>query len=106
MMVSVGTFDGRSTQGAVTGNSPDPADATIESGLILYELVPWDYYVDGTYWNGWNLVKGPTLVPSADSYGVIAVELGGDRELRVETFPGLKPADIEGFSSAALTYVR
>ena len=106
IMVSVGTFDGRSTQGAVTGNSPDPADVTIESGLVLYELVPWDYYVDGTYWNGWNLVKGPTLVPRADSYGVIAVELVGDRELRVETFPGLKPADIEGFSSAALTYVR
>ena len=106
IMVSVGTFDGRSTQGAVTGNSPDPADVTIESGLVLYELVLGDYYVDGTYWNGWNLVKGPTLVPRADSYGVIAVELVGDRELRVETFPGLKPADIEGFSGAALTYVR
>ena len=37
---------------------------------------------------------------------VIVVELVGDRELRVETFPGLKPAEVEGFSSAALTYVR
>jgi hypothetical protein len=52
------------------------------------------------------LVKGPTLLPRTESYGVIAVELVGDRELRVETFPGLKPADIEGFSTAALTYVR
>ena len=106
IVVSVGTFDGRSTQGVVTGNSPDPADVTIESGLILYELRPWDYYADGTFWNGWNLVKGPTLLPRTESYGVIAVELVGDRELRVETFPGLKPADIEGFSTAALTYVR
>ena len=30
------------------------------------------------------------------------VELVGDRELRVEMFPGLVPADIEGFSAAAL----
>ena len=106
IMVSVGTFDESSAWGAVTDNSPDPADVTIESGLILYELRPWDYYVDGTYWNEWNLVKGPTLVPTTESYGVIAVELVGDRELRVETFPGLEPADIEGFSGAELTYVR
>ena len=106
IVVSVGTFDERATTGAVTGNRPDPVDVTIESGLILYELRPWDYYVDGTYWNQWNLLKGPTLVPRTESYGVIAVELVGDRELRVEMFPGLVPADIEGFSTAALTYVR
>lgn len=106
IVVSVGTFDERATTGAVTGNSPDPVDVTIESGLILYELRPWDYYVDGKYWNQQNFLRGPTLVPRTESYGVIAVELVGDRELRVEMFPGLVPADIEGFSTAALTYVR
>ena len=50
--------------------------------------------------------KRPTLVTGNESYGVIAVQLVGDRELRVETFPGLRPADIEGFSGAELTYVR
>ena len=67
---------------------------------------PGDYYVDGKYWNQQNFLRGPTLVPRTESYGVIAVELVGDRELRVEMFPGLVPADIEGFSAAALTYVR
>ncbi|MDG2908634.1 MAG: hypothetical protein P6D49_10085 [Acidimicrobiales bacterium] len=106
VVVSIGTFDGRSTQGAVAGNAPDPADVTIESGLVLYELVSYEFYVDGQYWNGRQLAKSPVLVAGDESYGVVAVQLVRDRELRVEAFPGLKPEEVEGFSGAELTYVR
>jgi len=109
VFVSIGTFDGRSTQATVAGNRPDPADVTIDSGLVLYELVSYDYYVDGQHWDRTSLVKGLSLVPASESdgvVGVIAVQLVGERELLVETFPGLTLAEVEGFSDAVLTYVR
>jgi hypothetical protein len=68
--------------------------------------VSYEFYVDGEYWNGRQLAKSPVLVAGEESYGVVAVQLVGDRELRVEAFPGLKPEEVEGFSGAELTYVR
>jgi len=107
VVVSIGTFDGASAQHGVAGNAPDPGDVSIESGVIVYELVDYDYYVDGERWDRVSLVKG-IEARNLDGriYGVVLLQLIDDRTLRVETFPGKTAPQVDGFTASALIYER
>ncbi|MCH8991924.1 MAG: hypothetical protein IIA44_09290, partial [Acidobacteria bacterium] len=107
VVVSIGTFDGASVQFAVRGNAPDPGDVSIESEVVVYELVDYDYYVDGERWDRVSLVKG-IEARNLDGriYGVVLFQLVDDRTLRVETFPGKTAPQVTGFTASALIYER
>ncbi|MGD2051435.1 MAG: hypothetical protein PVI35_03070, partial [Acidimicrobiia bacterium] len=106
VMVSIGTFQDRSGQFAVAGNGPDPADVTTGSGPVVYKLVDWDYWVDGDRWDRISFAAGITATPGSGAAGIIAVELTGARELRVEIVPGSTPAEFTGFGPDAVVYTR
>jgi hypothetical protein len=106
IVVSIGTFDGESRQFAVLGNGPNPADVSADTGPVVYELVGWEYYVDDEPWNRTTFATGIAAVADNHVQGVIAVELTGQRRLRVEILPGTTSAEFSGFGSDALTYTR
>ena len=107
VVIPIGTFDGASAQYGVRGNAPDPSDVSVESGVVSYELVDYDYYTDGERWDRVSLVKGiEARNTDGRIYGVVLFQLVDDRTLKVETFPGEIGSQVEGFSSSALTYER
>ncbi len=107
VMVSIGTFDGVSVQYGVRGNTPDPADVSMDSGVVKYELVDYDFYVDGDRWDRMSLVKGISVTNyDTATHGVVLFELLDDRTLQVETFPGRTAEQVGGFTDQALLYER
>jgi len=107
VVISIGTFDGVSVQKAVSGNTPDPRDVSVESGVVAYELVDYDYYVDGERWDRISLVKGiEARNMDQGTSGVVLFQLLDDRTLKVETFPGRTASQVDGFTEAALLYER
>lgn len=106
VVVSIGTFDGRSRQFAVLGNAPDPAEVSADSGLVVYDLVDWDYFSAGERWDRRSHATGIEAIPGDVVHGVIAVQLIGDRTLLVEVFPGSTSADISALGPNASTYTR
>ncbi len=107
VVVSIGTFDGVSAQLAVRGNAPDPRNVSIESGVVMYELVDYDYYVEGERWDRVSLAKG-IEARNLDGRisGVVLFQLVDDRTLRVETFPGKTAPQVDGFTASVLIYER
>ena len=107
VVISIGTFDGVSVQKAVRGNTPDPRDVSVESGVVVYELVDYDYYADGERWDRISLAKGiEARNMDQGTFGVVLFELLDDRTLKVETFPGKTAAQVDGFTESALLYER
>ncbi len=106
IIVSIGTFDGRSAQFAVLGNAPDPAAVSAATGLVVYDLVAWDYLVAGERWDRRSHATGIEAVPDNVVQGAIAVQLTGDRTLLVEVFPGSTSADVTALGPDSLTYTR
>ncbi len=106
VMVSVGTFDGRSTQGVVTGNAPDPATVDTDTGLVLYELRDFDLWSGDERWDQQTHALGVTVRPAERIHGTLAVRMVDDRRLLVEGFPGLSPDEVDGLTDAAVAYVR
>ncbi len=107
VIISIGTFNGVALQAGVVGNSPDPKDVTVGTGLVMYELVPFEYWVEGERWDRISLAKGiEARNDDSYTYGVVLFQLIDDMTLRVEAIPGANAGDVEGFSAAALVYER
>lgn len=106
IIVSIGTFIDSAEQFAVKGNSPDPANISVDEGLVSYELVDFEYYKGEQCWNRTSLVKGLKVKNSEYVHGVILLQLIDDRELKVEIFPGKSADEVTGFTNAAKIYVR
>lgn len=87
-------------------NIPDPAKITVESGLIKYELVDYDFYYDSEQWDRNTLVKGLELKNSDSVYGTVLVELIDNRTLKVEIFPDKVAEEVDMFSDSAKIYER
>ena len=104
----VGYGEGDSNQFGVKGNSPDPAGVSIESGLIKYELVDYDYIAsNGSRWDRISFAKGLKTVGMENTQGVVLVQmLGGGRKIKFETFPGKTASEAGGFTGAARIYER
>lgn len=106
VVVSIGTFDGRSAQFAVLGNGPDPAWVSVATGVVVYELVRWDYLANGDRWDRATHATNIRAIPGDQVDGIIAIQVIADRELLVEVTPGARAEDFAGFSQEAATYRR
>jgi len=106
VIVSIGTFVDTAKQFAVLGNSPDPATISMEAGLVVYELVDFEYVINDTVWDGQSLVKGLTVRTSEYVQGVILLQLLDARALKVEIFPEKTASEVSGFTDAYKMYER
>ena len=90
----------------VKSNSPDPADVSVATGQILYELVDYDYYDGDVRWDRESLVRGLKLRNSDFVQGVVLFQLTENRRLKVEIFPDTIAAGVGTFTENAMIYVR
>lgn len=106
VMVSLGDFGGEPRQFGVFGNVPDPAEVGVEDGLVVYELVGYDFYDGDARWDREHLVQGLEIRNDDQVHGVVLLQLTDSGHLQVEVFPGQTAAEVTGFTAGALVYVR
>ena len=83
----------------VEGNAPDPANVSVESGLLKYELVARETLEEQGVRERTRNLQGEVLA-------VFLVEMLQDRTIKVEVFPGRSASQVTGFSEAARLYHR
>ena len=106
-IISLGDFAGEAKQFGAKGNSPDPKSVGVESGLVKYELVDFDYKDEtGAYWNRMNYAKGLKAANSDEVKGTVLVQLLQARKLKLEIFPGKNASEVSGFTGSAKIYER
>lgn len=106
IVVSIGTFIDTAQQFTVKGNSPDPANISVDDGLVIYELVDSEYVKNDTVWDGISLVKGLKVQNTEYVQGVILLQLIEDRKLKVEIFPNQTVDEVSVFTDDFNIYVR
>ncbi len=106
IIVSIGTFVDSADQFGVSGNSPDPANVSVETGLVKYELVGYGYYNGDEEWDIITLVKGLKVKNNDDVRGVVLFQLIEDQKLKVEIFPNETAETVSGFTEDSMIYVR
>ena len=84
----------------VKGNTPDPANVSVQTGLLEYELV--GYTKTGAERHG----VSSTVNNDNNILGVFLVEMLTDRRIKVEVFPGKTASQVDGFTGAAKIYER
>ena len=95
-------------QFGVKGNSPDPKDISVDTGLVRYELVQKDWAdAAGNYWGRMTLITGVLAKNHEDRlWGTALVQMLADRRLKAEVFPGKAAQQVTGFSEQAVVYER
>jgi hypothetical protein len=83
---------------AVPSNAPDPAAVSRKTGLVKYSLLNPN---EGNV--GQGLARGDSL---RQPRLLLLVQLLDESKLKVESFPGQAPEEIDGFSDAASLYLR
>ena len=81
----------------IKGNAPDPADISVATGMVKYELVAREF------------VPGSTIkTRNIDSkiLGIFLAEMLEDRKIKGEVFPGKKASEVKGFTDNAKIYER
>lgn len=106
IIVSLGSYNNQPRQFGVKNNSPDPANVSVDTGQILYELVDYEYYDGDVLWDRESLVKGLKLRNSDYVQGVVLFQLIEDRKLKVEIFPDTTADGVGTFTENAMIYVR
>ena len=108
VVVSLGDFGGEARQFAVVGNSPNPATIGVGSGVVVYELVKYDYKTEsGENWDRWHFAKmGKAYGRDDQKEGVVLVEMIEDRKMKMEWFVGGSASTVKGFSGKEKVYVR
>ena len=106
--VSVRNFGGRSAQFGVRGNTPDPADVEVATGLVRYELVDWTYYVadSGERWDRFSPAGGIVVRNTDHVGGILLAQMLEDGSLSAEVFLGNAALAQEGFTSSATIFER
>lgn len=107
--ISMGSWNGDDTghQFAVKGNTPDPKEVSVASGPVKYEL--WAGMFTTANGDIWSRVvyAGPvTRSVSQDFFGTVLVQMTGDRQVKIERFPGKRASEVSGFTDAAELYER
>ena len=109
IVVSVGDFGGRGDQLGVTSNSPDPKEVGVNTGIVKYELVPYEYYTGNEKWDGISYVKNIKNIKARNTNeirGTALFEMIGNRKLKAEFFVGKKANEVSGFTDNAKIYER
>ena len=106
---SLGDFQGMAEEFGVKENSPDPSKVGVDTGLVKYELVQFDYVLGDTGKNWDRRSYAKNIKAKNDDYnmkGTILVQLISDRKLKVEIFPGQTASQVNGFTNAVKIYER
>ena len=108
IVVSFGNYNGQPEQFAVIGNAPDPATVSQATGLVTYELGQIVTYSGdtGEVWHGQSYIPNIRTRAGTPARGTVLMQLIGERQLKVEAFPGITAAQVSGFDSGALIYER
>ncbi|MES9946150.1 MAG: hypothetical protein ABW080_14435 [Candidatus Thiodiazotropha sp.] len=106
IIASFGDYAGEQRQFGVLGNTPDPADVTLSSGLVKYDLVSYEYYGGGVPWDRLSFTQGLSMDNYSFIDGVVLVQLMETRRLKVEIFHAQTSSDITGFTDDARYYTR
>ncbi len=108
IVFSIGGYKGEdSKQFAVRGNSPDPADVSIESGIIKYELVNYDYITkDGDYWNRSSLEPGLSTIEYEVIEAVLLVQVLENNVIEFEVFENMSLEEVNNFTNESSIYER
>jgi hypothetical protein len=108
IVISFGNYQGQPQQFAVVGNTPDPVTVSQATGLVTYELGQIVTYRGdtGQPWDGRSYIPNIKAKASTPPVGTVLMQLAGDRQLKVEAFPGSTAAQVTGFDSGALIYER
>ena len=110
IMVSMGDFEeGKTGQFGVKGNKPDPADVSVATGIIKYELVRFDYYL-GNSNQRWDRRSFANNIKERNTdnnvEGVMLVQMIKTRKIKFETFPGKTASQVSDFTENAKIYER
>ena len=106
IIASFGDYSGQPLQFGVKGNMPDPADVSVATGPVKYELVSYDYYDGAEVWDRASLIKGLKVKNYVNVQGVVLFQLIDDRLLKVEIFPNKVANEVTDFTENVLIYVR
>lgn len=95
-------------QFTVTGNTPDPKNIAVGSGMVKYEVNGYSYVLQNNPLQFWNFQsnQGPVTTKSNYPEGILLIQMMETRLLKVEAFPGKTAAQVTGFTSAAQLYER
>jgi hypothetical protein len=106
--ISIGSLlPNESNQFGILGNAPDPAQVTVETGLVEYELVQMNW-VDGNgqFWDRLTFATGLRRRDGSQVMGTVLMQLLDNRRLQVEVFMGKRASQVTGFTNEALVYER
>jgi hypothetical protein len=106
IIASFGDYAGEQRQFGVLGNTPDPADITVSSGLVKYDLVTYEYYDGALPWDRLSFTQGLSMDNYTFIDAVVLVQLVEERRLKVEIFYGQTSSDVSGFTEDAKFYTR
>ena len=106
IIASFGDYAGEQRQFGVLSNTPDPADVTLSSGLVKYDLVSYEYYDGGVPWDRQSFTQNLSMDNYTFIDAVVLVQLIETRRLKVEIFYGQTSSDITGFTDDARYYTR
>ncbi len=96
-----------SRQFGIKENAPDPAQVSVESGLIKYELVDYEYIApDGKPWDRKSPVKGLKTTSNELVHGVVLIQMIKQRKIKIEVFPEKTASEVTGFTPNAKIYER
>ncbi|MFC1944115.1 hypothetical protein ACFLX5_01235 [Chloroflexota bacterium] len=108
--MSLGWFDSGTSQLAVREPSPLPADVSVETGLVKYELWDWQYVhnTTGQSWHDTNQRMATDIKVGIGHQmrGVVLFQLLNDTLLKMEAFSGLNADEVYGFTEGAQIYER
>lgn len=107
VIASFGDYDGNPGFFGIKGNSPDPKDVGVESGIVKYELVSFGHYDGEIEWDQGSLVKGLKAVNrDSDVRGVVLFQVLPNNKMKMEKFPGKMGEEVAGFSGNEIVYER
>jgi len=113
-VVSIGSLYGKvqnetNMQHMVVGNMPDPKDVGVETGLVKYDLAPWQLLKsDGSPWDEMKYTSGGVTASTSGQqiFGCAAVQMTEARKLKFEVFVGKQCKNVTGFDDSAKVYTR
>lgn len=111
IIVSMPSFGDHRAQVAIGDLDPHPADVSVETGLVKYELVGWAYVRRSTG-EHWSSITRPAYddiiveVYPQHVDGTVLCQLLDDHRLKFEAFPGMRAYEVGGFTSEARIYER
>lgn len=101
---SIGNWKGQAQQFGIINPSVKPEEITVTTEPVKYQIGQWSHTLNGEIWMAAK--PGDVKFSVAAAQGTVLVQLMENHLLKAETFPGKTPAQVTGFTDAAILYNR